>query len=112
MDTQQEASKVDRTSSRLRSLWGEDNTFADALSRKHLEDDEPSREQEIACVAALTELSTVLSDSLCSKIIQGYDNDVFCKAFRKALPLRSNCKEVDGLLFLEDRLIIPADFVI
>ena len=89
-------------------IKGEDNTVADALSRKHLpEDSSTIGAEDVACVAALSEFGSVLSDSLKNRIITGYETDPWCKSVRKVLPLRDNCAEVDGLLILDGRLVIP-----
>ncbi|PLW26212.1 hypothetical protein PCASD_26025, partial [Puccinia coronata f. sp. avenae] len=61
----------------------------------------------VACIAALTELGSTLLDSLCQKILTGYASDDFCLTLRKNLPLRANCIERDGLLFVDGRLVIP-----
>jgi hypothetical protein len=90
-------------------IKGEDNTVADALSRKGIDEEDPPIEAAaVASVAALTELGTGLSDSLKFKVREGYKTDPFCLAIREALPLRKDCLDVDRLLFIEGRLVIPA----
>lgn len=90
-------------------VWGEDNTVADALSRKEIPEEAPSITlQDVACVAALTELGTMLSDCLRRRIVSGYNKDAFCVSLRKNLPLQNDSTERDGLLFIDDRLVIPA----
>ncbi|KAH9452356.1 hypothetical protein Pst134EB_033517 [Puccinia striiformis f. sp. tritici] len=94
---------------RFEYIKGEDNSVADALSRKDIPEDAPSiNAADIGCVASLTELGAELSDSLKMSILAGYADDKFCVAFRKVLPLRDECAEVDGLLFMDSRLLIPA----
>jgi hypothetical protein len=89
-------------------IRGEDNTVADALSRKEISDkSEDINIKDVACVAALTELGTELSDSLKKRILEGYTIDPFCKALQKVLPLREDCFEKEGLLFVDGRLLIP-----
>ena len=91
-------------------IRGEDNTVANTSSCKHL----PIKEDDIspadvACVASLTKMSLTLSDSIKASIRAGYDNDSFCKAVWGALPLRKDCADIDGLLFVDGRLVIPAN---
>lgn len=87
---------------------GASNSVADALSRKDVPD-EPLDfgPAEVACVAAMSELRSVLSLSLRDTIIAGYEEDVFCKQLRQVMPLWENCIEDDGLLFIDGRLVIP-----
>jgi hypothetical protein len=42
-------------------------------------------------------------------IMKGYEDDPFCLSVKKVLPLRENCAEIDGLLFIDGRLVIPKD---
>jgi hypothetical protein len=91
-------------------IRGEDNTVADALSRKESrEGNDTILPTEVACVAALTELGTELSDILKQKIIKGYTEDQFCILLKKVLPLREDCFEKEDLLFIDGRLLIPKD---
>jgi hypothetical protein len=91
-------------------IRGEDNTVADALSQKHIEEETAEYDPgDVACIAALTELGTELSDSLKQQIITGYAEDSFCTSLQKVLPLREDCVEKEGLLFIEGRLLIPKD---
>lgn len=87
---------------------GEENTVADALSRKNIVDDELDiGVAEVCSVAALTELGATFSPSLKASIRAGYTEDSFCVALRKVLPLRDDCAEIDGLLFVDSRLVVP-----
>jgi hypothetical protein len=89
-------------------IKGEDNSVADALSRKEItEGDGGVTRADIACVASLTELGSTLSDSIRTKIMSGYAEDNFCKSVKKVLPLRDDCAEVEGLLVIDGRLVIP-----
>ncbi|PLW37026.1 hypothetical protein PCASD_16356 [Puccinia coronata f. sp. avenae] len=89
-------------------IKGEDNTVADALSRKNIpSEDEAISPHSVACVAALTELGTMLSDSLKTKVMAGYTLDHFCTTLRRSLPLRDDCVDADGLMFIDGRLVIP-----
>jgi hypothetical protein len=93
---------------RFEYIKGEDNSVADALSRKHLGEGESEVTQaDVACVASLTELGSELSETLKAKIVAGYAEDKFCLSVRKVLPLREDCAEVNGLLFIDGRLVIP-----
>ncbi|PLW25391.1 hypothetical protein PCANC_27354 [Puccinia coronata f. sp. avenae] len=84
-------------------IKGEDNTVANALSRKHLLDNKGMvSAQAVACVAALTELGSALSESLKAKVIAGYPIDPFCTTLQHSLPLCDNCVDVDGLMFIDD----------
>lgn len=58
-------------------------------------------------MAALTEIGATLSASIKQRIEEGYTVDPFCVTLRKVLPLRDNCMEADGLLFVDGRLVIP-----
>ncbi|KNE86516.1 hypothetical protein PSTG_20122, partial [Puccinia striiformis f. sp. tritici PST-78] len=44
--------------------------------------------------------------------MSGYVCDPFCQSVRSALPLRDDCAEVDGLLFIDNRLLIPSDLAL
>lgn len=77
----------------FRYLKGEDNTVADALSR---------RDEVAAC-----EVHATLNDEELIDIREGYELDAFCVKLRKVLPLRDDCIEKDGLLYLDGRLVIP-----
>ncbi|POW11484.1 hypothetical protein PSTT_05277 [Puccinia striiformis] len=91
-------------------IRGEDNSVADALSRKDIPDDPPSvNPASIACIAGLVELGTEIADSLKKRVIAGYAGDPYCLSLRKVLPLRDDCVEVDDLLFVDTRLVIPSD---
>lgn len=74
-------------------LKGEDNSVADALSR---------REDVASC-----EVRSVFEDKLKAEIQQGYKTDSFCTRLRYTLPLRQGTEERDGLMFIDDRLVIP-----
>lgn len=89
-------------------IKGEDNSVADALSRKMIDDHPEVDQVTIASIAALTEFGSHLSDALKEDIIAGYESDEFCKNFKKVLPLRDDCAELDGLLILDGRLLVPA----
>lgn len=41
-------------------------------------------------------------------MIEAYESDAFCIGLGKALPLREDCLEADGLLYVDGRLVIPA----
>ncbi|KAH9473551.1 hypothetical protein Pst134EA_000630 [Puccinia striiformis f. sp. tritici] len=64
---------------------------------------------DVLCATPSTECSTTLSESICATIWEGYDSDPFCLSVRTILPLRNDCTKVNGLLFLNNRLVIPAD---
>jgi hypothetical protein len=89
-------------------IKGKDNTVTDALSRKHgPPDGEPFNAHSVACVAALTELGAALLDSLKAKVAKGYHRNQFCTTLQHSLPLRDNCVDVDGLMFIDGHLVIP-----
>jgi hypothetical protein len=91
-------------------IKGEDNLVADALSQKETTEEEVEiTSKDVACVAALTELGNMLSKSMRTTVLKGYENDPFCLSVRKVLPLWENCAEIDGLLFVDSRLVIPKD---
>ena len=58
-------------------------------------------------MAALTEFGLELLNAVRTDILEGYKQDKFCASLRKVLPLREDCAEIDGLLFVEGRLVIP-----
>jgi hypothetical protein len=94
-------------------IKGEDNSVADALSRKGVqEEDENITSKDIACVAALTELGNTLSEAVKEEIVKGYKEDPFCMSVKKVFPLRENCAEINGLLFIDGRLVIPNNTVL
>ncbi|POW02060.1 hypothetical protein PSTT_12070 [Puccinia striiformis] len=91
-------------------IKGEDNTVADALSQKDLPDEPPAVDQAgVACVASLIELGSGLSGPLKTRIVTGYESDSFCQSVRSVLPLRDDCAEIDGLLLVDNRLVVPSD---
>jgi hypothetical protein len=90
-------------------IRGEDNTVADALSRKHIAEESSEVDRAaVACIAAMTEMGLTIDGPLRDQILAGYKEDRFCQSFKKALPLRDSCFEENGLLFLDGRLVIPA----
>lgn len=74
-------------------LRGEDNTVADALSR--VED------------VASCGIRSTFDEELRREIKQGYESDTFCTRLNSTLPLRQGTECRDGLIFIEDRLVIP-----
>ena len=66
-------------------------------------------EQEIRCVSALTKLGSSLSAALKEAVISGYNLDPFCLALINVLPLRKECQLIDKLLYIDGRLVVPAD---
>jgi hypothetical protein len=89
-------------------IKGKDNMVADALSQRDIPDDNGKiNAQTIACVAALTELGFTLSESLKTKAGGGYPLDPFCTTLCHSLPLRDDCVDIDGLMFVDGRLVIP-----
>lgn len=74
-------------------IEGTENSLADTLSR------------EIA--AATITSSIIISKHLKNQIREGYKTDKFCLDLRKCMPKREDCKEQKGLMFIENRLIIP-----
>jgi hypothetical protein len=89
-------------------IKGEDNSVADALSRKLTDDDRDTvTTKAVVCVAALTEMGFALLDILRQQIIDGYATDAFCQSLQKVLPLRDSCFERDGLLYVDGRLLVP-----
>ncbi|PLW12767.1 hypothetical protein PCASD_25391 [Puccinia coronata f. sp. avenae] len=89
-------------------IKGGDNSVADALSRKlNPEEEATVTPDSIACVAALTEMGSILSDALKQRIIEGYASDGFCQSLKAVLPLQDNCFKREGLLYVDDRLLIP-----
>jgi hypothetical protein len=89
-------------------IKGEDNSMADALSQKNAPNKDSIVPADVACVAALTELGSMLSSELTQLVRDGYASDPFCQSLRSVLPLREDCIEQDGLLFIDGRLVIPA----
>jgi hypothetical protein len=87
---------------------GEDNSVANALSRKLGADEENAvTAASIACVAAITKMGSTLPDALHQQIINGYASDTFCTLLRRVLPLHDSCFEREGLLYVDGRLLIP-----
>lgn len=76
-------------------IKGSDNIVSDALSKNVEEED----------VNNVTEVSSGWSSGFKKAVLQGYEVDEVCKKFKSILPLRNNTKEVDGLLYMEGRLI-------
>lgn len=87
-------------------IKGEENSVADALSRKN-DDDGSDFTTAIEAVASLLEAGPVLLGAVKKEIIAGYEQDKFCVDFCSTLPLHEGCREVDGLLFVDNRLVIP-----
>lgn len=81
----------------LNYIKGESNTIADALSRKQEED----------VMTASTTLQWTLRDGMVEAIKAGYEGDQFFSKLKRVLPLQPGCEEREGLLFIEDRLLIP-----
>jgi hypothetical protein len=52
-------------------------------------------------------LVTGFSDSLNQTIVAGYAENPFCTYLKKALPLHENCFEREGLLLVNENLLIP-----
>jgi hypothetical protein len=91
-------------------IKGEDNRVADALSWRDTPEEDPViGPKYVACIASLSASSGTLSSAVQGQILKGYNEDPFCQALLKALPLRDDCRVSNGLLFVEDRMVIPAD---
>lgn len=82
---------------KLNHIRGEDNTIADALSRKNSED----------VMSMNMEVQGVLPAAILKDIREGYSSDQFCVKLKSVLPLREDCIERDGLLYLDGRLVVP-----
>lgn len=91
----------------FRYIQGPDNSVADTLSRKDIDDDE-TLASDFEAVAALMETGPMLAPQVRTEIVEKYAKDAFYNALVSVLPLREDCVVVDGLLFVEDRLYIPA----
>ncbi|PLW46921.1 hypothetical protein PCASD_08104 [Puccinia coronata f. sp. avenae] len=52
-------------------------------------------------------MGSILSDALKQRIIEGYASDGFCQSLKAVPPLQDNCFEREGLLYVDDRLLIP-----
>lgn len=76
----------------FRYIKGPENTLADGLSQ-----------QEETAALSTMQLSKRLKDEVC----RGYEGDKFCDSVKISMPLREGCREEDGLLYLENRLVIP-----
>lgn len=74
-------------------LRGEDNTVADALSRV---------EEVASC-----EVRTAFDDETIQEIKRGYRDDPFCDRLASTLPLRAGTESKEGLLYVDNRLVIP-----
>jgi hypothetical protein len=91
-------------------IKGNNNSVADALSQKNLLDETGLvSHHSITSIAALTELGSVLSETLHKQVTVGYDHDPFCTSIRRVLLLRDDCTEVEGLISIDGRLLIPND---
>jgi hypothetical protein len=89
-------------------IKGEENSVADALSRKDIAEDPPDiGPKDVAVVAALAEFTTTLLTVLRDTIVAAYSPNPFCFSLRKVLPLRPDSAIVDELMFVEGRLVIP-----
>ena len=80
---------------------GEENTVADALSRM------PEVEEggSLGAVAAVLTVST--DPKLSEAIREGYKSDAFCQRVLRNLDSFPAAKVVDGLVFIESRLVVP-----
>lgn len=86
-------------------IKGSDNSVADALSQKDI-DDKPLA-VEVKAVAALVETGPILAAPVKAGIIRNYATNSFYQALLSPLPLRDDCIIREGLLFIEGRLYIP-----
>lgn len=84
---------------KLNYIRGKENTIADALSRKDADEE----------AAAVTVMEGSIPSKIMANIKAGYEADQFCRQLRSVLPLRKDCVSREGLLYLEDRLVIPND---
>jgi hypothetical protein len=90
-------------------IKGEDNTVADALSRlKH----DPSSTEEIpnykiwcSCVNAVLTLSA--DSKLLNELKKGYKSDNFCKKLHECGKSFQSVREVNGLWYIGECLIMP-----
>jgi hypothetical protein len=89
-------------------IRGEDNSVANALSRRDTPNDSVVTADNIVCVAALSEFKSVISEALKSQIVSGNAVDPFCLSLKPTFPLREDCKFVDDLIIIDGRLLIPA----
>lgn len=110
-------------------IWGEDNTVANALSclPDNLVEPVPDiNPTEVDCWKSwLKAVSLLISASLVASVQQqasllistdervlkdikaGYLTDLFCKKFISGESILPNVKEVNGLWYIGDRLLIP-----
>lgn len=89
-------------------IRGEDNTVADALSRKDIIVNDEVLAAGVACVATLLEVLSTLWPKVKADILAGYTSDKFYTGLVKSLPLHDDCGLVDGLLMIESRLYVPS----
>lgn len=85
-------------------IKGEDNSVADDLSRKDIDDDKVKPE-DVRNMAALIEAGPILSQEVKKQILEGYASDAFCANLLKVLPLRRECQVIEGLIFIKGRLV-------
>ncbi len=109
-------SQYDFTISYIR---GEDNTIADALSRLSVPEPELVPDADLNEVqannwsqwASSNAVHSVLNIEIHKRILKdiklGYDKDEFCKKFISGQSILLNIKQVNGLWYLGDYLLIP-----
>lgn len=88
-------------------IKGEENTVADALSRKEIEDDAPSP-ISISCVAALVKAGPTILARTRKAIVKAYAHDKFYRTVMDTMTPREDCRVVDGVLYVDHRLYIPS----
>jgi hypothetical protein len=78
------------------------------LSWKDNPNDGAVNADSVACIAALSEFKFGILDDLKSSIFSGYNVDPFCVSLKSVLPLWDDCTLVDGLIVIDNQLLVPA----
>ncbi|SGY95245.1 BQ5605_C036g11481 [Microbotryum silenes-dioicae] len=79
---------------------GGENTVADAMSRYSFPQGEPDSVQAVSEMDVHTQLR--------GRLVEGYDSDPFCQQVKRNLDSSPGFSCVDGVLYFEGRMVVPA----
>ncbi|SGY11742.1 BQ5605_C011g06257 [Microbotryum silenes-dioicae] len=79
---------------------GGENTVADAMSRYSFPQGEPDSVQAVSEMDVNTQLR--------GRLVEGYDSDPFCQQVKRNLDSSPGFSCVDGVLYFEGRMVVPA----
>ncbi|SGY32227.1 BQ5605_C002g01336 [Microbotryum silenes-dioicae] len=79
---------------------GGENTVADAMSRYSFPQGEPDSVQAVSEMDVDTQLR--------GRLVEGYDSDPFCQQVKRNLDSSPGFSCVDGVLYFEGRMVVPA----